>query len=55
MPELEDQPAAVEAITYALNSEKCVLDFRENENGEMVVTDITEHVESLEELVNNDN
>lgn len=53
MPELEDKPQAVQAITYALNSEHCVLDFTEDENGEMVITDITEHVESLEELVDN--
>lgn len=51
MPEAKEHSQAVEAITYAMNSEKCILDFEENDNGEMVITDITEHVESLEEMV----
>lgn len=54
MPELEDQPQAAQAITYALNSEHCVLEFSENENGEMQIMDVTDHFEALEQLAENE-
>lgn len=39
-------------LAYAMNSEHCVLEFSELDNGEMHVVDITDHVEALEEKVN---
>lgn len=54
-PEVVDKDAAKEAIYYALNSEYCVLEFSEVENGDIHIADITDHVEQLEKMhVNSD-
>jgi hypothetical protein len=47
-----DKDAAREAIHYALNSEHCVLEFKETEDG-MRIVDITDHVEAMEQKINN--
>lgn len=47
-----DKDSAREAIYYALNSDYCVLEFKEGADG-MRIVDITDHVEALEEKVNN--
>jgi hypothetical protein len=47
-----DKDAAREAIHYALNSDYCVLEFEETDDG-MRIVDITDHVEALEEKINN--
>ena len=40
-------------LVHAMNKEHCVLEFTEQPDGEMHVMDITDHVEALEELVEN--
>lgn len=49
----EDKDEAREAIHYALNSDHCILDFSKNDSGDMVIAEITEHVEQLEEMHTN--
>jgi hypothetical protein len=44
-----DKDAAREAIHYALNSDYCVLEFEETDDG-MQILDITDHVRQLEEM-----
>lgn len=53
MPDNEpaDKDAAREAIHYALNSDYCVLEFQQSDDG-MRIVDITDHVKQLEEMNN---
>lgn len=46
MPETRE--VLVEAVAHAMNSDYCVLEFEEV-SGEMQIRDITDHVQSLEE------
>lgn len=49
-----DSPIGKQILVYAMNSDDdVVLEFSENDNGEKMVLDITEHVEQLERKVNN--
>lgn len=44
-----------EILAYAFNSEYCVLEFTELDDGEMHVTDVTDHLRQLEQMhINND-
>jgi len=44
-----------EMIKYAMGSEFCVLEFSTLENGDFMVTDVTEHLRQLERMhTNND-
>jgi len=42
-----------EILIHAMSNEYCVLEFKEMDNGEHRVMDITEHVEQLEKKVEN--
>ena len=54
MPEV-DTPVGKQMLAYAMNKdEDVVLEFSENESGEKVIVDITDHVSQLERKVNND-
>lgn len=43
-----------EILSYAYHSDYCVLEFDTKEDGTKTVTDITDHVQALEEIVNNE-
>lgn len=48
-------PQGKEIIAYAMNSEYCVLEFTEMDDGSMTVADVTDHLRQLEEMhANND-
>jgi predicted NUDIX family phosphoesterase len=50
MTDPENEPAAKQAITYALNTDdRTVLEFQRTEAGEVRILDITDHVDALEQ------
>lgn len=50
-----DSPVGKQMLAYAMNrDEDVVLEFSENEQGEKVIMDITDHVSALEEAVSDD-
>lgn len=40
-----------EILAYAMQETPCVLEFDENESGDVMVADITDHVNQLEEII----
>ena len=40
-----------EILKYAVTQEECVLLFKERDNGEMNVMDVTDHFRSMERLI----
>jgi hypothetical protein len=55
MPDAVESAPGKQALLYAMNSDYCVLEFRERDDGTMVVMEITEHLEQLEEMYANEN
>lgn len=46
----EQKRAAKEILRHAFSDGRTILEVRENESGENIVMDITEHVEQLEKM-----
>jgi hypothetical protein len=46
-----DGPVGKQMLAYAIQQGHCVLEFKE-EDGELTIADVTEHLKALEEKVN---
>lgn len=53
MPPIESD-IGKEVLAYAMNQDYAVIEFQERADGQMIVTDITEHVEQLEKMALDD-
>jgi len=52
MVDFEDRTAAEEALLHAMSKDYCVLEFKVLDNGERRIMEITDHVQELENQLN---